>query len=255
MFALQHLGLSLVAAGRYDEAKRTFEETRDFGRRYGVLPVLARGIGMSIGLPTALGDFAGAEALALEARDLAGRHNLMPSFVSAGIDLLLIYSRTHQPGRAEPLVDDVARAVMNASGWHGWLWRLRLWQARAELAFALGDWRKALEAAEHSIEESRAHYRIKYEALGLGTRARARSKLNEMPLAIEDAARAVAIARKLGDPALLVDMLALHLALEGNDQLAAEARQTVEQVLSKLSDQQLRQRFLDSESVKLVVKA
>jgi tetratricopeptide (TPR) repeat protein len=255
MFALEHLGISLAGAGRYDEATVAFNEAREFGRRYGLLPLVARSIAMSTGVCTSLADFSGAEASALEARDLAGRLNFMPPFVSAGIDLLLIYARSHQPGRAEPLLDEVARAVVNASGWHGWLWRLRLWQARAELAFSKGDWHKALEAAEHSIEESHARHRIKYEALGLGTRARARSKLGQMPGAIEDAARAVAIARKLGDPALLVDMLALYLALEGNDPLATEARQTIEQVLSKLSNQHLRQRFLESESVKLVLKA
>ena len=254
MFALEHLGLSLTAAGRYDEAKSAFDETREFGRRYGVLPLLARGIAMSTGLCTAIGDYSGAETLALEARDLARQLGFMPPFVSAGIDLLLIYSRSHEPGRAELLLDDVARAVVNASGWHGWLWRLRLWQARAEVAFAAGDWRKALEAAEHSIEESHARHRIKYEALGLGTRARARSKLDQMGLAIDDAAAAVAIARKLGDPALLIDMLALQLVLDGNDALASEARQTVDKVLGKLTDQHLRQRFLESESVRFVLK-
>jgi tetratricopeptide (TPR) repeat protein/predicted Ser/Thr protein kinase len=253
MVALEHLGLGLTAAGRYDEARLTFEEVREFGLRYGVMPLLARGIAMSTGLSTPLADFARAQALALEARDLASRLSLMPSFVSAGIDLLLIYSRRHEPERAESLVDGVAQAVANASGWHGWLWRLRLWQARAEMAFELGDWHKAFEAAEHSIEQSHARHRIKYEALGFATRARARSKLDEMPLALEDAARAVAIARKLGDPALLVDMLVLHLALDGNDQLAAEARQTVEQVLSKLSDERLRRCFLESESVRLAL--
>ena len=36
-----------------------------------------------------------------------------------------------QSGPRRRLMDDVTRAVDAASGWHGWLWRLRLSQARA----------------------------------------------------------------------------------------------------------------------------
>jgi tetratricopeptide (TPR) repeat protein len=255
MFVLEHLGLSLTAAGRYYEAERTFEEMREFGRRYGVLPLLARGISMSTTLPAALADFSGAKELALEARDLARQVNFVPAVVSAGIDLLLIYARSHEPGRAEGLMEDVARSVVNASGWHGWLWRLRLWQARAEIAYAENDWNKAVEAANQSVEESHARHRVKYEALGLATRARARRELAQTPLAIEDANRAVIIARNLGDPAVLIDTLALQLTLDGNDALASEAKRTVDQVLSKLSNPRLRKCFVESESVKLILRS
>jgi tetratricopeptide (TPR) repeat protein len=255
MFTLGHFGLSLATVGRYDEAARTFEEMREFGRRYGVLPLLARGISMSTVLPLALADFPGAEKLALEARDLARQVNFVPPVVSAGIDLLVIYARSHEPGRAEELLDEVARSVVNGSGFHGWLWRLRLWQARAEIAYAEGDWNKAVEAANHSIEEGHLRHRVKYEALGLATRARARLQLAQTPLAIEDVSRAVTLARNLGDPAVLIDTLALQLILDGNDALASEAKRTVDQVLSKLSNPRLRKCFLDSESVKLVLRS
>ena len=255
LFTLGHLGLSLAGVGRYDEAARTFEEMREFGRRYGILPLLARGISMSTVLPFALADFPGAETLALEAQDLARRVNFVPPVVSAGIDLLLIYARSHEPGRAEELLDGVARSVVNASGFHGWNWRLRLWQARAEIAYAEGDWNKAVEAANHSVEESQARHRVKYEALGLATRARARGELAQMPLAIEDASRAVTLARNLGDPAVLIDALALQLTLDGNDALASEAKRTVDQVLTKLSNPRLRKCFLESESVKLTLRS
>src|SRR6185295_5452406 len=130
---------SLAGAGRYQEARRAFEEMREFGRRHGILPMLARGIAMSAGLHIALGDYARGEEFAHEARELARRISFPPPFVSAGIDLLTVFARSHDPGRADAIFDDVARAVEAGSGWHGWLWRLRLSQARAELALARGE--------------------------------------------------------------------------------------------------------------------
>ena len=50
--------------------------------------------------------------------------------------LLLIYARSQEPGRAEPLLAKVEHAVQQASGWHAWKWRMRLSQARAELVDA-----------------------------------------------------------------------------------------------------------------------
>ena len=81
---------------------RAFEEMRDFGRRHGVLPMLARGIAMSAGIHIGLGDYARGEELAQEARELARRISFPPPFVSAGIDLLTVFARSHDPGRAEP---------------------------------------------------------------------------------------------------------------------------------------------------------
>jgi tetratricopeptide (TPR) repeat protein len=42
LYALQHLGLSLSGAGRFDDALWVFDEARAFGTRCGALPLLAR---------------------------------------------------------------------------------------------------------------------------------------------------------------------------------------------------------------------
>ena len=121
---------------------------------------------MSAGIHIGLGDYARGEELANEARELARRIGFPPPFVSAGIDLLTVFARSHDPGRAEALLDDVAQAVVAASGWHGWLWRLRLSQARAELALARGEPQSAIAAATEAIADSKARSRPKYVALG-----------------------------------------------------------------------------------------
>ena len=61
MYSLSHSGLALAAVGRYAEAARVFEETRAFGRKYGVVPLLARGTSMSAGYHFSLEDYDTAE--------------------------------------------------------------------------------------------------------------------------------------------------------------------------------------------------
>ena len=91
LYSLQHLGLSLSGAGRYDEALRAFDEARAFGRRCGALPLLARATSMSVAPLLSLGDLDAAMTRAFEARELAHRVAFEPPRVSAGIDLLVIF--------------------------------------------------------------------------------------------------------------------------------------------------------------------
>jgi tetratricopeptide (TPR) repeat protein/predicted Ser/Thr protein kinase len=247
VYALQHLGISLSAVGRYAEASRAFSEMRDFGRRHGVLPMLARGIAMSAGIHIALGDFARGEEIALEARELARRVAFPPPFVSAGIDLLTIFARSNDPGRADAIFADVDRAVVATAGWHGWLWRLRLSEAKAELALARSEWPAAIAAATETITDSEARSRPKYVALGLIARAQARSATGEVPEAISDATRAIQVARTLGDPVVLLKALGVQIGLDGSDALAGEARECGQRILAHVDDAGLRERFVASE--------
>jgi hypothetical protein len=105
--------------------------------------------------------------------------------VSAGIDLLLNYARCHEVGRAERLLADLVATVEKAAGWHGWIWRLRLAEVRAEVAFARGDFDEAVRGATDAIELNRGK-KIKNEAAGLTTRARALHALGRTRVAITD---------------------------------------------------------------------
>jgi tetratricopeptide (TPR) repeat protein len=245
LYALQHLGLSLSGAGRFDEALRVFDEARAFGRRCGALPLLARATSMSIAPLLSLGDLKGAMARAFDARELAHRVGFEPPLVSAGIDLLMIFARQQDPGRADTLLDETAQAVEKASGWHAWKWDMRLSQARAELALARGAWDEAVQAATQVIDRSRCRHRPKYEALGLVTRARASRQLGA-PSAVKDARAAVKAARRLGDPAVLLDCVIVLLELEGTDALLDEARRTAQKIVRSVSDEALRSAFLTS---------
>src|SRR5437660_10320068 len=187
MYSLTHLGLNLAGVGRYTEAAKAFQEARSFGRKYGAIPMLARATAMAAGLHLILFDFEGAEALQSEACELARGVGFVPPIVSAGIDSLLTFARVHDPGRAERLLEETAAAAASTSGWHQWLWQLRLTQARAELALARDALEEAIAAATESIKQSRARARPKYETLGLITRARGLGALARTRDAIADA--------------------------------------------------------------------
>jgi len=247
MWCLPHLGISLAARGRYDEALQAFAEARRFGREYGVTTLLARAIAMSAGFHLDLDDFVGHEALALEARDLAGSLGFLPPAVSAGIDLLLNYARRQEVGKAEALVEGVAETVASTSGFHGWLWSLRLAEARAELALAVGDLEMALIWAGQAIDQSRARRRVKYHAIGLGTRAQALTGLGRTKEAAADLRNAVALARPLGDPSLFLRAAGGLLRLDGSDALAAEAATASSLIAARLSDPTQRSQFLASD--------
>ena len=115
MYSLSHSALALAAVGRYAEAARVFGETRAFGRKYGVVPLLARAISMSAGYHFSLGDYDTAERIQLEARELARSVNFAPSIVSPSIDLLLIAARRHDPGQRRVAVRRNGRGVEKES--------------------------------------------------------------------------------------------------------------------------------------------
>jgi tetratricopeptide (TPR) repeat protein len=246
--------MALAGTGRYAEAIEVFAEARKLGREYGLDTLLARALAMSAGFHLDIFDFPQAASLAQEARDLAQSLSFPPPAVSAGIDLLLNSARQHDVGRADALIDEVAAAADRTSGFHGWLWKLRLAEARAEIALARNRPEEAHNWANEAIEQSRVRGRIKYQILGLLTRAQASSDLGRTKEAIGDLRAAVALARPMGDPALFVRAAAGLLAIDGDDALAAEARGVVARIAESLSDPDMRRQFEMAEPTRLVVR-
>ncbi len=253
MFALPHFGHALAGLGHYDEAEQVFAEARRFGREYGVGSLLARAIAVSAGYHLDVFDFLGNEAIAEEARELARSFDFPPTLVSGGIDLLLNFARRHEVSRAERLFADVIAVVEKAAGWHGWIWRLRLAEAGAELALARDDFEEAVRRATDAIELNRAK-KVKYEAAGLGTRARALHALGRTREAITDLRRAVQLARPTGDPAMLLRTIAELLVLDGDDALAAEASRVADRIANALPTGPIRRSFESAGPVALVRK-
>jgi tetratricopeptide (TPR) repeat protein len=249
ILALQVLGLALAGTGRYEEAWHTFDEALGFGRDHGIGPFLARSIAMSAGFHLDVFDYAGHASIVAEARELARSVNFPPAFISASIDLLLNLARIGEVGHAEQIAAELADAVERGAAWHGWLWRLRFAQARAEIALARGDCEEVVRLTGEVLDQSRGR-RPKYQALGLVTRARGLVTLGRTRSAIADLHHAVQVARPVGDPALFLHTAAALLELEGDDALARETQSVAALILSALPTEPMRERFRTAEPVR-----
>ena len=152
------------------------------------------------------------------------------------------------------MLPEVADAAANAQGHHGWLWKLRLAQARAEIALARGRWEEALRHAEDALTQGRKRGRVKYQVAGLKTRAEALIALNRHQEALSDLRAAVTLARPVGDPAMFLRATAPLLALDGDDTLLAEARAAARRIAGELRDAETLARFQSAEQVRALGK-
>ncbi|MGI8971018.1 MAG: LuxR C-terminal-related transcriptional regulator [Dehalococcoidia bacterium] len=236
-------GLALAARGRYEEAEQRFCEAVQLGRRYGTGTLLARAIAMSAGPHLDTFDYAEAEELAEEARDLARTFEYAPPLISATIDLLFLGARCHDLRREAELTPQVEAGMATARGWHAWGWRIRYSQARAEIARARRDWSEALRLSDVTISQSQAAGRRRYEVMGLETGAAALSGLGRTREAMARLRRAVDLARTLADPALFLRPAAALLERAGDPTLLAEATQTAHRLADALPDQARLLRF------------
>jgi tetratricopeptide (TPR) repeat protein len=251
--ALGILGLALSGQGRYAEAFEAFEQARSVAQERETRPWLARALACCGGVHLDLYDFAGAESLAQEAREVSRSVRWFQSEVSAGIDLLLNFARRGEVGRTERLVDEVAQVVAVAQGTHGWLWRLRFATARGEIALARGAWEEAASLAEEVIAQSRRTGRLKYEACGLEIRARALAVLGRTHEAIALLQNAVDLARATGDPAMFLRAATALLSLAGNDALLAEAQDRTRAIVQALPNDDLTRHFLHAEAITALI--
>jgi tetratricopeptide (TPR) repeat protein/transcriptional regulator with XRE-family HTH domain len=252
--ALGDLGCALMGSGRYAEALTVFAEGQQESLEQHAVNWVARTTAMRGGLHLEVFDYGGAETLAEEARELSRSTHFISPIVSAGIDLLLNFTRRGELGRAEGLVAEVAAGVVGGQGAHGWLWALRFAQAQAELALARGNPEHALQHAAEAVARSRAVGRVKYEVAGLQVRGQVLAVLGRRHEAIAQLQGAVARARGTGDPAMFLRPAAALLAIAGDDALLTEARAMVERIAAALPEGTMRRHFLAAEPVRVVIE-
>src|SRR5262249_8871209 len=161
------------------------------------------------------------EELIREARELALSVNFSPPALNGGLELLRIHARREEVALGEKLVAEVAKEVESAVAWHGWLWKIRFAQGRAELALARGHWDVARQLASDVIARSRATGRVKYAAEGHLALARALDGLRQASAAAAERRAAVTLVRQMGDPAALVRTAAQVVRLEDDPVLEA----------------------------------
>ncbi len=236
LVGLPPLGMALASSGRYREAAATFAEARSIGERARATSLLSRAVSMSTGFHLDVGDVDSAEDLASEAYELARISGWSPGAVSAGIDLVTCRLRRQDIGAAELRLEEAIRTAANiggrkagVSGFHDFLWSIRLAWARAEVALARGLHEDVERCCAEALTLATAA-RPKYEILALVTRARSRAQRGRRAEALVDLDRALALARASHDPALLLRVTAQRCTLDGSDELAREIRVLEEQL-------------------------
>jgi class 3 adenylate cyclase/tetratricopeptide (TPR) repeat protein len=250
--ALSNLGISLASRGRYREALQIFEETRRLGREYDVAPPLARSMVMLGGVHLELCDFTTAQSITEEAREIATSLKFPPPLISANIDLLFNFARRGDLGRTEALVNEITEAVERTSGWHGWLWKMRLAQAQAEVELTRGNGEKAIEFAEKSLHQSQATGRIKYQAAALETRGTARVLMGKKrDEGIGDLEKAIQLVRPVQDPLMFLRAAYALLCVKRDKKLIEEVSGVVTETKKSLHDSALQRPFEDSEPVRM----
>src|SRR5262249_34237045 len=132
--------------------------------------------------------------------------------------------------------------------------KLRFTEAQAEIAAGREDWDAVIDVTSSTIEQAQAHMRGKYEALGLATRARALHAKGKTREALNDLARAAALAKATGDPALELRILAAGLAIEPVEADAARAGELVSAIEREIANTPIAARFAASDPVALVRK-
>lgn len=252
MWQFPQLAMALAAVGRYAEATEVFAESRRFGQEYEVTTVLPRAVAMSAGFRLDLFDYAGAQSIQEEARELARSAGFPPTVTSAGIDLLLNLVRQGELGQAERLVREIGPALEGAGGWHGWLWKLRFAQAQAELALADGDGEAAATHAVSAIEQSVAKLRRKYQLLGRTTLGLALAAMGRKADGIAELSRAAGLAEELENPALVVRVAAARVSVD-DDVDTSPAIATIDKIVAELDEADAK-RFLDSEPARALMR-
>ncbi len=174
--------------------------------------------------------------------------------ISSSIDLLFNFIRRQEIGPAKKLWDELANKAEKAVGFHGWLWRLRLAEAQAEIALVRGDWEAALQGAENTIAQGSAVGRAKYHALGLHSRASALHALGRDHEAAANLKEAADMIRATGDPAIFLRIATALLAIEGDDALLAETQASAQRIITNLPNEEMRHRFEAAEAVQLLNK-
>jgi hypothetical protein len=187
--------------------------------------------------------FEGARALAEEARELARSLSFPLPVVSAGIDLIFNWARSGEAGLAEGLIPEVEEAVATAQGTHGWLWRLRFAQARAESAAARGHWDDARLLAADALRRGLLTGRVKYVVAALGVQAKALAIGNQKRRALAISAEALRLAKATADPSMTMRAASVCVELEPDDLGTHAMQEAIDNILADLPAGALRERF------------
>ena len=222
-----HLAMNLVGLGQYTEAMEWFERSVNLGLEWEVLPRYSgRSMNMWAGACRDVMNFTQARQLSERGLEMARRAKFPPAVHSAEIDLFLLDTLEGRLKAAESALPGLWTAARETKGFHSWLFKIRVAEAEALLALAMGKPEDGIEPARRAVEKANELPRRKYQAQASTTLARCLLAAGQVEGAVEAAAAALAIAAALGNPHCLWranDALSRSRAVAGLDDGAGEA--------------------------------
>ena len=207
-----------------------------------------------------LGDFYCAVELHEQGLSLAKSASVFNVEISALVDLGHDYPALGQLDRAMNYLEPTLERVENEGiGSHRWRWTVRLLNMIAEVYFAAGRPEEAARFNTLGLEKARATSSTKYEVSALALRAKLKSAHGEKEAPEKDCRQAVALARKLHSPTILLPVahdFGTWCESASDEALAAaiygEAKSAVEAISSSIRNDRLRSVFEASKVVKAV---
>jgi class 3 adenylate cyclase/predicted ATPase len=230
-----HLALILAGLGRHQEAMEWFEKSVNLGLEWEVLPRFSgRSMNMWAGSVRELLDFKQARSLSERGLEMSGRAKFPPGIHSAEIDLFILDLLEGRLGKAEKALPALIQATKETKGFHNWLFDIRVAEAEARLALALGRPETGVERARHSLAKAKQLPRKKYQAQGSTTLALCLLGAGQAQGSVDAATEAIGVAEALGHPPSLwraADALSRAQEAIGDDTSAeASARRAAAEI-------------------------
>lgn len=254
------VGTALTGLNRPEEAISFLEDLIKLSRDLEVAPRLTgRAINMIAGALREMFDLDSAKERNEEAIEL-GRQASFPNVIFQGkADLIFVDIDAGNIGAARAAIPKMLEEVAALAGWHEWLVRGRLQQARAEAALAASDYEQASEAAIASIKEATGR-RPKYHALGRLALGSALLATNKLEQARNEFQAALTLAEKTGHGPTLWRCLGGLARLEfvaGNDDAAAKAHKRAISIIHDYASRlgvKRKETFLDTREIEEIRK-
>ena len=249
------MGLSQSNLGRMSEGLATLEEAIRMAGRNGDLfwyPRMPNCIGW---IHRELQDFDGALKYDQEGLEIGHRHSVLEAEANSLINLGIDY--THSGNQEETMsAFHRVRDIFERDAWFRWRYNIRLQAAMAEHALRLGDTAKARESVARLLETARKNGVHKY--IAVGHKLLAQLAIAEGDMASAESEYGAALEELRGNPVPVVEWT-LHAELgrlkeRTGDPRAAQAafaksNEIIDRIAGNVSDEGLRNIFLNSEAV------
>ena len=254
------LCLSTWGCGKYGEAFEVLDESLRKARETENRFLEGRLVNTQGWFHRDLGDFDGAVEFHEQGLSLAKSASVFNVEISALVDLGHDYLALGHLDRAMAYLEPTLERVENEGiGSHRWRWTVRLLNMIAEVHFAAGRPEEAVRFNALGLEKARATSSTKYEVAALALRAKLRSVHGEKEAPEKDFGQAMALARKLQSPTILLPIahdFGRWCESAGDEASAAaiyrETKSAVEAISSSIQNDKLRSVFEASKVVKAV---